>query len=555
MRDPNTDNSISLAKFLIGFSVTMILNTSFLMPAVADTLFRENSTSKHIEEGKKWYLEGDPETYAQYVGEVESGVPHGQGTLTYPDGRKYVGEWKNGERTGHGTFTFPDGSKHVGEWKDDLPNGQGVEMYADGSKYVGQFKDGNYDGQGTITYANGQKYVGEWKNDSRSGQGTYTWPNGQKYVGEWKNDLRNGQGTLAWSDGGKYVGEFKADKQHGQGTITYANGQKYVGEWKNDSRSGQGTYTWPDGQKYVGEFEKGKRDGHGTFTYSNSSRYIGQFSFGHLWKGTIYSSQGEQMVSVANGEAQAFLGFHNNTKKRKNIGKLCGTDRSILLLNSHLVFPDAEGYLSFRIEKFIESEERVLIVTEDAGLWELYFDQALISESLEGYTRIKLEPCEHNELTLDYFLFETDVIELDNIIWQTGVTCEEEALSACLLFAFQSQDISNNGKLSIAEINRFVRHLVVWAGVTNDGSRAELVGTAATTQLVSPLLTKILILNYDYDNDEHLSLSEISHDFVDLASTTISKEDMREKLKLLDDVQQLRSLDFGNLESLLKLLQ
>jgi len=32
-----------------------------------------------------------------YVGEVMSGKPHGQGTLTLTDGRNYVGEWKDGE--------------------------------------------------------------------------------------------------------------------------------------------------------------------------------------------------------------------------------------------------------------------------------------------------------------------------------------------------------------------------------------------------------------------------------------------------------------------------
>ena len=90
--------------------------------------------------------------------------PHGQGTYTYPDGRKYVGENKNGKRTGQGTFTSPDGRKYVGEWKDSLPNGQGTMTWSDGEKYVGEWKDGKpwngtqYDKEGKIIskYVNGK---------------------------------------------------------------------------------------------------------------------------------------------------------------------------------------------------------------------------------------------------------------------------------------------------------------------------------------------------------------------------------------------------------------
>ena len=35
-----------------------------------------------------------------YVGEIKNGVPDGQGTFTWADGRKYVGEWKDGKQHG-----------------------------------------------------------------------------------------------------------------------------------------------------------------------------------------------------------------------------------------------------------------------------------------------------------------------------------------------------------------------------------------------------------------------------------------------------------------------
>ena len=44
-----------------------------------------------------------------YVGEVESGKPHGEGTWTSPIGEKYVGEFKKGKKHGQGTWTSPIG--------------------------------------------------------------------------------------------------------------------------------------------------------------------------------------------------------------------------------------------------------------------------------------------------------------------------------------------------------------------------------------------------------------------------------------------------------------
>ena len=56
-----------------------------------------------------------------YVGEIVSGKPHGQGTLTSPSGYKYEGEWKDGKPVGQGTEIFPDGSKGIGEFRDSKP--------------------------------------------------------------------------------------------------------------------------------------------------------------------------------------------------------------------------------------------------------------------------------------------------------------------------------------------------------------------------------------------------------------------------------------------------
>ena len=135
-----------------------------------------------------WKRVGEKDTHPVYKGEVENGVPNGQGALTSPDGRKYVGDFKDGLPYGQGTFTFLDGWKYEGGWV-----------------------FGKYHGQGTWTSPSGYKYDGEWKDGMRSGQGTQTYPDGGKYEGSWKNGVR-WNGTSYEKDGKiyeKYVNGVK----------------------------------------------------------------------------------------------------------------------------------------------------------------------------------------------------------------------------------------------------------------------------------------------------------------------------------------------------------
>ena len=110
-----------------------------------------------------------------YVGEEIDGKRHGQGTVTYSNGKKYVGEFKNGKKHGQGTQTWSNGKKYVGEFKNGKRNGQGTMTYSDGRKYVGGVKNGKWDGKGVSTALDGQRwytlYDGEWKKGKKHGQG------------------------------------------------------------------------------------------------------------------------------------------------------------------------------------------------------------------------------------------------------------------------------------------------------------------------------------------------------------------------------------------------
>lgn len=41
---------------------------------------------------------------------------HGNGSYTYPDGRKYDGDWKDNTRAGKGIFYHKNGDIYEGDW-------------------------------------------------------------------------------------------------------------------------------------------------------------------------------------------------------------------------------------------------------------------------------------------------------------------------------------------------------------------------------------------------------------------------------------------------------
>ena len=126
-----------------------------------------------------------------YVGDLKDGKRHGQGTLTFSDGRKYEGEYRDDKRHGQGTETYSDGSSYEGEWKDGKRHGQGTLTKPNGDKYVGEFKDGKQDSQGTETYSDGSSYEGEWKDGYRTGQGTFSTTFGFNFKNNIHSSLSN----------------------------------------------------------------------------------------------------------------------------------------------------------------------------------------------------------------------------------------------------------------------------------------------------------------------------------------------------------------------------
>ncbi len=128
-------------------------------------LFRDTPRLKWEEGGEKWFRSGDEKRQAKYEGEILTGVPNGQGTITFPSGSTYVGEFRDGKRTGQGTMTYSDGGKYEGKWKDGKQHGQGTFTFTDGRKWAGEFRGNKpwnlslFDKKGNINmkWVNGKK--------------------------------------------------------------------------------------------------------------------------------------------------------------------------------------------------------------------------------------------------------------------------------------------------------------------------------------------------------------------------------------------------------------
>lgn len=177
---------------------------------------------------------------AIYTGEMEAGIPNGEGTMRWDNGDVYVGGWSYGKFSGYGEYTLATGLVCKGEWKDGLMHGKGSLDYPSGAFYEGDFVNDQPHGKGKYVLANGDVYEGEFEGGRFCGKGKYTYADGgyrggEYYDGEWKDDKMHGFGTMVWENGDKYVGYWSNGKMHGQGTYTYADGEVLKGTFNNNN--------------------------------------------------------------------------------------------------------------------------------------------------------------------------------------------------------------------------------------------------------------------------------------------------------------------------------
>lgn len=173
--------------------------------------------------------------YGVYTGLLLKGLPYGQGTMAYADGRTYEGEWRSGRWHGQGKTTFSNGDVYVGEYYMDKRHGFGRYEWKDGRIYDGEFDNDRREGKGTYSFPDSSVYSGDFHNGLRHGQGCYKFADSSLYNGGFKNGMYDGIGECIWADGRCYRGEWKDGYAHGYGVEMRADGSiRHDGEWKRD---------------------------------------------------------------------------------------------------------------------------------------------------------------------------------------------------------------------------------------------------------------------------------------------------------------------------------
>ena len=108
------------------------------------------------------------------------------------------------------TQTFTNADRYVGEIQNGQFHGQGTYFFSNGNEYEGRFHEGKYHGQGVYKFASGERYEGEFRDGKFHGHGVYTWAGGLRFEGIWQ-DNRKWTGTV-FSQWGTVAGTYTEGK-------------------------------------------------------------------------------------------------------------------------------------------------------------------------------------------------------------------------------------------------------------------------------------------------------------------------------------------------------
>jgi hypothetical protein len=220
-----------------------------------------------------------------YEGEFKDNRPHGQGVLTYANGRYLKASFVDGKPQGDFVeLKFPNGSRYEGQMNIETSamEGKGSLFYSDGSTYEGMFRDDHPEGPGVMKLSSGEVRRGEFVHGQLHGKGSIEWSNGTRYEGELQGEKPHGRGRLEWAGGGHYEGDFAGGLQQGKGKLVHSNGDAYEGDFLASHPHGQGTYRFASGDVYEGAFVGGQRHGQGRLTYQSGVVQEGEWRQGYL---------------------------------------------------------------------------------------------------------------------------------------------------------------------------------------------------------------------------------------------------------------------------------
>jgi len=167
---------------------------------------------------------------------------------------------------------------------------------------------------------------------------------------------------------------------------------------------------------------------------------------------------------------------------------------------------------------FLNSNEDILnIVFEPSDNPEGSYDFLTNEESFE-YEKCTSEPTEET-------LLFGEVISYLNSAASLSCSKYNVDKSICFKDIFDFLDVSENNALSNAEINRASKLLIFFSTVNGEEfSEAGIFGMISS-YAIAPILTKMIVSNFDFDDSRDLSLEEILQDRENLFNLEFDNND------------------------------
>ena len=186
---------------------------------------------------------------------------------------------------------------------------------------------------------------------------------------------------------------------------------------------------------------------------------------------------------------------------------------------------------------------------DSSEIFDLYFEKPMFPElySNAGYKKTKLYKCSNLNNEIDFILLESDAIEFDKLMHSAKTKCQNSKPIDCLREFIKFADVSKNNKLSRAEITRFSKFVVKWLTLKGELNIGERMGSSAATMIIAPALAEFILLNYDYDNDEHIDIKEMTFDIVNISGGSgLNNKIIRGYFDALDSQLELNQLNDPN---------
>ena len=274
----------------------------------------------------------------------------------------------------------------------------------------------------------------------------------------------------------------------------------------------------------------------------------------------VGDSEFEELLSVKN-TIQPGTGLAKNRIGKWFIGSSCNNITSeVIVLHDQIMKRPLSSDLSINMlmetnnnysskyqplsnngELFFFEDNIIFSANNSSGIHDYYFDSLKFPElsANHAYKSTQLLSCKNLNNDLGYIALESDAIEFDKFLYSTKNKCENTKPIDCLRQFLDFADASNNNKLSRAELTRFSRFIVKWLSLKGELQLNESIGTAASTMFIGPALAELILRNYDYDNDGHIDIREITYDIVNITgSSELNQKIIRGYIEAIDIISK-----------------